>query len=245
MRKHRKKTHYRKIAVAVGALAMVGVPTAAMACLDPQETGPAHTAAAAWRDPALGGPQAQPRAHTPVELPRAVPPAPVEPVVEPSAEQAVDTPPPAAAPRPAAPPAEPAAAPPAPQASGAPADVQAAVVALVNQERAAAGCPAVTVNPMLTQAAQDHSADMAAHATMSHTGSDGSDPGGRITRAGYQWQTYGENVAYGYDTPEQVMEGWMNSPGHRRNILDCSYREIGIGLAQPGQYWTQDFGATR
>ncbi|MFF2196746.1 CAP domain-containing protein [Streptomyces sp. NPDC058157] len=257
MRKHRKKTHYRKIAVAVGALAMVGVPTAAMACLGPQGTGPAHTAAAARqdqdqdqdRDPAPGRPQAQPRAQIPVAIPDSVPPAPAEPVAEPPAEQAVDTPPPAA-PRPAAPPAEPAAAPSAPQASGAqasgaPADVQAAVVALVNQERAAAGCPALTVNPMLTQAAQDHSADMAAHATMSHTGSDGSDPGARITRAGYPWQAYGENVAYGYGTPEQVMEGWMNSPGHRRNILDCSYREIGIGLAQPGQYWTQDFGATR
>ncbi|RKT08618.1 uncharacterized protein YkwD [Streptomyces sp. 3211.6] len=250
MRKHRKKTHYRKIAVAVGALAIVGVPTAAMACLDPQETGPARTAATAWQDPSLAGPQARPQVETPaeipVEIPEAAPPAPAEPVAEPSAEheQAAAAPPPAA-PRPPAPPAEPSAAPSAPQASGAQTDAQAQVLALVNQERAAAGCPALTVNPMLTKAAQDHSADMAAHATMSHTGSDGSDPGTRITRAGYQWQTYGENVAYGYSTPEQVMEGWMNSPGHRRNILDCSYREIGIGLAQPGQYWTQDFGATR
>ncbi|MEU8434470.1 CAP domain-containing protein [Streptomyces sp. NPDC029216] len=250
MRKHRKKTHYRKIAVAVGALAIVGVPTAAMACLDPQETGPARTAAAAWQDPSLDGPQAEAPVQTgpAPALPEAVPPAPVEPVAEPSADpsadQVVEAAPPAA-PQPAAPPAEPSAAPSAPQASGATADAQAKVLALVNQERAAAGCPALTVNAKLTQAAQDHSADMAAHATMSHTGSDGSDPGQRITRAGYQWQTYGENVAYGYSTPEQVMEGWMNSPGHRRNILDCSYREIGIGLAQPGQYWTQDFGATR
>ncbi|MFE1791782.1 CAP domain-containing protein, partial [Streptomyces sp. NPDC059525] len=169
---------------------------------------------------------------------------PVEPVTEQPAGQPAATAPPTT-PRPQAPAAEPSAAPPAPQASGAQTDAQAKVLALVNQERAAAGCPAVTVNAELTKAAQDHSADMAAHATMSHTGSDGSDPGQRITRAGYQWQTYGENVAYGYSTPEQVMEGWMNSPGHRRNILDCSYREIGIGLAQPGQYWTQDFGATR
>ncbi|KJY25013.1 CAP domain-containing protein [Streptomyces katrae] len=255
MRKHRKKTHYRKIAVAVGALAIVGVPTAAMACLDPQETGRAHTAATAWqeRHPSSSGPEAQPQAEVPVEtgpaseLPDEVPPAPVEPVTEQPAEQPAGQPAaaPPAAPRPQAPAAEPSAAPPAPQASGAQTDAQAKVLALVNQERAAAGCPAVTVNAELTKAAQDHSADMAAHATMSHTGSDGSDPGQRITRAGYQWQTYGENVAYGYSTPEQVMEGWMNSPGHRRNILDCSYREIGIGLAQPGQYWTQDFGATR
>ncbi|MFH7596403.1 CAP domain-containing protein, partial [Streptomyces racemochromogenes] len=165
------------------------------------------------------------------------------------ARHAAPAAPPASAPRPATPPAEPPADPsadaPAPQAAGAPADAQARVLALVNQERAAAGCPALTVNAQLTRAAQDHSADMAAHATMSHTGSDGSDPGLRITRAGYEWQAYGENVAYGYSTPEQVMEGWMNSPGHRRNILDCSYREIGIGLAQPGRYWTQDFAAAR
>ncbi|MEU3727600.1 CAP domain-containing protein, partial [Streptomyces sp. NPDC031705] len=124
-------------------------------------------------------------------------------------------------------------------------EARAKVLELVNEERAAVGCPVLTVNEKLTKAAQDHSADMAAHGNMSHTGSDGSDPGGRITRAGYQWRTYGENVAYGYSSPEQVMEGWMNSPGHKRNILDCSYKEIGIGLAQPGQYWTQDFGATR
>lgn len=86
---------------------------------------------------------------------------------------------------------------------------------------------------------------MASHSNMSHTGSDGSDPGARITRAGYTWSTYGENVAYGYSTPEKVMEGWMNSQGHRENILNCSFKEIGIGLAQPGNYWTQDFGTAR
>jgi uncharacterized protein YkwD len=80
---------------------------------------------------------------------------------------------------------------------------------------------------------------------MSHTGSDGSSPGDRITRAGYTWSAYGENVAYGYATPEQVMNGWMNSPGHRANILNCSFKEIGVGLAQPGSYWTQDFGTAR
>jgi uncharacterized protein YkwD len=138
-------------------------------------------------------------------------------------------------------------APEAPEPAGAPAasGAVAAVLALVNQERAAAGCPAVTLNDKLGKAAQDHSADMAAHSNMSHTGSDGSDPGQRITRTGYTWRTYGENVAYGYSTPEQVMQGWMNSPGHRENILNCSFKEIGIGLAEPNHYWTQDFGAAR
>ncbi|WP_218783085.1 CAP domain-containing protein, partial [Streptomyces sp. BR123] len=137
-------------------------------------------------------------------------------------------------------------APVAPKASAAPASgAVAEVLALVNQERAAVGCPALTLNAKLTAAAQSHSQDMAAHADMSHTGSDGSDPGQRITRAGYTWSTYGENVAYGYSSPAAVMEGWMNSPGHKRNILDCSFKEIGIGYAQPNHYWTQDFGAAR
>ncbi|MFF5156880.1 CAP domain-containing protein [Streptomyces sp. NPDC000348] len=119
------------------------------------------------------------------------------------------------------------------------------VVKLVNAERAKAGCSPVKVNTTLTKAAQDHSEDMAASGTMSHTGSDGSSPGDRITRAGYGWSTYGENVAYGYSTPAQVMTGWMNSPGHRENILNCGFEEIGVGLAQPGSYWTQDFGTAR
>lgn len=127
------------------------------------------------------------------------------------------------------------------QASGAVAEV----VELVNAERAKAGCSPVKVNATLTEAAQKHSEDMAASGTMSHTGSDGSSPGDRITRAGYSWSTYGENVAYGYSTPEQVMQGWMTSPGHKANILNCSFEEIGVGLAQPGSYWTQDFGTAR
>nr|WP_317623435.1 CAP domain-containing protein [Streptomyces noursei] len=119
------------------------------------------------------------------------------------------------------------------------------MVQLVNQERTKAGCSPLTLNEKLTKAAQDHSRDMADHGNMSHTGSDGSDPGARITTAGYNWGSYGENVAYGYDTPESVMAGWMSSPGHKRNILDCSFKEIGVGLAQPGSYWMQDFGAAR
>ena len=69
--------------------------------------------------------------------------------------------------------------------------------------------------------------------------------GQRITAAGYNWSAYGENVAYGYSSPESVMQGWMTSPGHKANILNCSFKEIGVGLAQPGYYWTQDFAASR
>ncbi|MFB7650579.1 MULTISPECIES: CAP domain-containing protein [unclassified Streptomyces] len=148
--------------------------------------------------------------------------------------------PPAAKPTPSAPasPSTPAATTPA---SG---DV-AKVVELVNAERGKAGCSPVTVNAALTKAAQAHSEDMAATGTMSHSGSNGSSPEDRITNAGYNWSTYGENVAYGYETPEKVMAGWMSSPGHKENILNCDFKEIGVGLAQPGSYWTQDFGTAR
>ncbi|MBA2950099.1 CAP domain-containing protein [Streptomyces sp. PSKA28] len=119
------------------------------------------------------------------------------------------------------------------------------IVELVNNERSKAGCSPVTLNATLSKAAQAHSEDMAEHQNMSHTGSDGSSPGDRITRAGYSFSTYGENVAYGYSSPEQVMAGWMSSPGHKANILNCSFKEIGVGLAQPNDYWTQEFGTAR
>jgi uncharacterized protein YkwD len=63
--------------------------------------------------------------------------------------------------------------------------------------------------------------------------------------AGYPWTTYGENIAKGQQTPVQVMDGWMNSPGHRASILNCDFKEIGIGFhdASGGPWWTQVFGA--
>lgn len=116
------------------------------------------------------------------------------------------------------------------------------LVEFVNSDRAKAGCGAVTVNEKLTEAAQQHSQDLAHHQTLSHTGSDGSSFVDRYSRVGYSWSTAGENIASGHTTPESVMEGWMNSSDHRANILNCQFEEIGVGLAQPGSYWTQDFG---
>ncbi|MFI9291606.1 CAP domain-containing protein [Streptomyces gardneri] len=118
------------------------------------------------------------------------------------------------------------------------------VIALVNAERAKAGCGALSANATLTKAAQGHSDDMAARDYFDHTNPDGDGPGERVTAAGYPWSTYGENIAMGQSTPEQVMEGWMNSPGHRANILNCDFKEIGIGIhTDGGPYWTQVFGA--
>ncbi|MET8907281.1 CAP domain-containing protein [Micromonospora sp. NPDC004551] len=120
------------------------------------------------------------------------------------------------------------------------------VVDLVNQERAKAGCKALTVDDKLMLAAQRHSQDQADHKTMSHDGSDGSDVGDRLDRVGYAWRSYGENVAWNQQSPAAVMDAWMNSPGHRANILNCSFTEIGVGVARSnGPYWTQDFGTPR
>lgn len=120
------------------------------------------------------------------------------------------------------------------------------VVALVNRERAAAGCDAVDIESRLTTAAQLHSEDQASHQSMSHTGSDGSTLEERIDRVGYVWHIIGENVAYGQATPVQVMNDWMNSEGHRHNILNCEFEDIGVGAANDSAgrlHWTQDFGA--
>ncbi|MFI6162531.1 CAP domain-containing protein [Micromonospora haikouensis] len=120
------------------------------------------------------------------------------------------------------------------------------VVNLVNAERAKAGCGALKIDDKLMAAAQAHSQDQADHRKMTHDGSDGSDVGERLDRAGYAWRAYGENVAWNQQTPAAVMDAWMNSPGHRANILNCSFTEIGVGVANSnGPYWTQDFGTPR
>ncbi|HZF91550.1 sigma-70 family RNA polymerase sigma factor [Streptomyces sp.] len=150
-----------------------------------------------------------------------------------------------------APSARPSAARPAPSAPStsvtrqAPTGTVAQVVALVNKERAAAGCAPLAEDPELNRAAQGHSEDMAARDFFDHTNPDGADPGQRTTAAGYAWSTYGENIARGQQTPEAVMESWMNSPGHRANILNCSFEDIGVGVhdGSGGPWWTQNFGA--
>ncbi len=132
-----------------------------------------------------------------------------------------------------------------PQAQPAPTGAVAQVVALVNKERAAAGCGPVTEDPQLDEAAQGHSDDMAARGFFDHTNPDGDGPGERITAAGYRWSTYGENIAKGQQTPQAVMGSWMNSPGHRANILNCAFKNIGVGVhdGSGGPWWTQAFGA--
>ncbi|MEU6961887.1 sigma-70 family RNA polymerase sigma factor [Streptomyces chrestomyceticus] len=153
-------------------------------------------------------------------------------------------------------PSEPAAPAPRPS-SAAPAPVPAAgsgsggsvfaqqVTALVNSERAKQGCSPVRANDQLVTAARRHSQDMDARNYFDHTSPDGTDPGDRIMAAGYRWSTYGENIARGQRSADEVMKSWMNSPGHRANILNCDFKEIGIGThdTSGGPTWTQVFGA--
>ncbi|AVH60932.1 MULTISPECIES: CAP domain-containing protein [Streptomyces] len=119
------------------------------------------------------------------------------------------------------------------------------VIALTNAERTACGLPPLSPDSPLTTAAQAHSADMVARAFYSHTSPDGSRPWDRAAAAGCTRRTIGENIACGQRSPAEVVRGWMNSPGHRANILKPDFTHIGIGLAgggKAGTYWTQLFG---
>ncbi len=115
------------------------------------------------------------------------------------------------------------------------------VVALVNQERAAQGLNPLKAVPALHQAAEIRSQELVT--SFSHTRPDGRSCSTVLNDTGIAWRTTGENIAYGYSSPEAVMEGWMNSAGHRANILNQNFDSIGIGvISQNGVlYWTQIF----
>jgi uncharacterized protein YkwD len=127
---------------------------------------------------------------------------------------------------------------------------EAQLLSLVNNVRKA-GCtcgttvmpavPELTWNDLLEKAATDHSIDMNTNNYFSHTGLDGSNPGQRITRAGYTWRAYGENIAKGYTSEQAVMDGWLKSEGHCKNIMSRNVKEMGVG--RDGNLWTQVFAA--
>jgi uncharacterized protein YkwD len=127
------------------------------------------------------------------------------------------------------------------------------VLYLTNLERRANGLPPVKGQPNLEAAAAAHAQDMAFLDYFAHDSADGRTPWDRLRAAGYDYSAAGENIAAGYATPEAAMEGWMSSPGHRANILNGTFRELGVGHfweagdAFPGpygygHYWVQDFG---
>ncbi len=129
-------------------------------------------------------------------------------------------------------------------------DFESEVIDLVNAERAEEGCPALTAHPTLRQVAYAHSQDMAVRDFFSHVNPDGEELDDRVNETDYDWMGLAENIAAGYETPERVVEGWMNSPGHRANILNCTYLDIGVGYYYAANstyehYWTQVFGRPR
>ncbi|KAF4141457.1 Cysteine-rich secretory protein family [Phytophthora infestans] len=122
----------------------------------------------------------------------------------------------------------------------------ASMLASVNAQRAAEGLPALCLNTKLMAASMRHSTDMASKNFMSHTGSDGSTMSMRVTAAGYKWTRVAENVAAGQSSVATVMTAWMNSAGHRANILG-DYTMFGTAYAYNSgstykHYWTQNFG---
>ncbi|MFL9458673.1 MULTISPECIES: CAP domain-containing protein [Nostocales] len=126
------------------------------------------------------------------------------------------------------------------------------IVELTNTQRRQAGLPELRFNPVLAAAAQKHSVDMALEDFFSHNSPDGSKVSDRAKAEGYPSAFVGENIYAGGSEPEDAFKGWMNSQGHRNNILNPQYKEIGVGyyfLANDTgnvnykHYWTQCFGS--
>jgi uncharacterized protein YkwD len=123
------------------------------------------------------------------------------------------------------------------------------VLDLVNVERTSRGLGPLKLNVKLNEAARLHSADQAFHGRIFHDSPSGTGPGQRIALQGYEFSTWGENVAAGFRVPKSVMAAWMASPGHCRNILNPAFTELGVGFvnkpddpARYRDYWTQEFG---
>jgi uncharacterized protein YkwD len=138
------------------------------------------------------------------------------------------------------------------------ATVRARVVDLVNKARSRGrrcgserfpAAPPLAVSRDLNDAAADHARDMARKRYFEHRGRDGSEPKDRVRRAGYQSRLTGENIAFGPVSAEEVVGGWLDSPGHCANIMDSRFQDIGVGLANGRKrgeiYWVQTFGAPR
>jgi cysteine-rich repeat protein len=136
-------------------------------------------------------------------------------------------------------------------------DLEAQVITLVNQKRAQViDCgggnvlgpsPPVSYDPALTCAARNHSKDMGENGFFSHTNLQGQGPSQRLMLAGYTWSTWGENIAAGYGTAQQVVDGWIDSQGHCVNLMNPAFTELGVGYfngagSEYGHYWTQNFG---
>ncbi len=115
------------------------------------------------------------------------------------------------------------------------------VIRLVNEERAKNGLGALTYNWELARVARIKSQDMHDNRYFSHTSPTYGTPFQMLKSFGIRYRSAGENIARGQRTPRAVVDAWMNSAGHRANILNASFTEIGVGYAPDGNYWTQMF----
>ncbi len=121
------------------------------------------------------------------------------------------------------------------------------VIDATNAERRRAGVPPLTPDPQLTAAADAHARNMARQNRMSHT-LDGESASDRVKVAGYRYRTVGENIAWNQPTADTVVDDWMHSRGHRRNMLSGDFTQIGVAVATNRQgepYWVQVFGTPR
>ena len=115
------------------------------------------------------------------------------------------------------------------------------VIRLVNDLRRKNGLRPLTANWELSRVARYKSQDMLDRGYFSHNSPTYGSPFQMITAFGLSYRTAGENIARGYTSPQAVVDGWMNSSGHRANILNASYTQIGVGYVAEGNYWTQMF----
>ncbi|RKT19733.1 RNA polymerase sigma factor (sigma-70 family) [Streptomyces sp. 1114.5] len=219
-------TAARKAVLASGAAAAVAVTTLALVW-------PQHTEAPQEAAPEPSAPAAVLDTPTVVAAPVATVPTPV--ATPTPTETPMPTPTPTASPTPtrtvtAAPVPSP----------------ERQLVDLVNAERAKAGCAPLRIDPRLHTAAQKHSEDMATRGFFDHVNPDGVRTDARITAAGYRWSQWGENLDRGPTAPAAVFARWMDGGIHQSNMLDCGFKDVGVGLAtNPAgtPYWTQDLGA--
>lgn len=128
-----------------------------------------------------------------------------------------------------------------PKTDGAVANYEQEVIRLVNEIRVQNGLKALTYDWELSRVARYKSQDMKDNRYFAHTSPVYGTPGEMVRSFGISYRSVGENIARGYRTPQAVVDGWMNSSGHRANILNGKYTKIGVGYVSDGHYWTQMF----
>ncbi|MGI8385114.1 CAP domain-containing protein [Robertmurraya sp. P23] len=138
-------------------------------------------------------------------------------------------------------PAAPAPAPKTTPAAGSISSIESRVIELTNAERKKAGLPALQADTKLSNVAREKSRDMQQKGYFSHTSPTYGSPFDMMRDFGITYQSAGENIAKGQRTPEEVVQAWMNSEGHRKNILSGNYSHIGVGYVEAGNHWTQMF----